>query len=179
MKRIRFLLIILTILFLCGCNRSESDTYLKIDSTQCSLQYLTEVHNYEDVVSAVECKPTIGLLNQTIKIDCIKEQKNGYSVLLNTTEGYVLLGFDADEVYSYMKVIHFSDSQLETQLNNISIGTHLSTVQNIDPKGDYTFLYTSSTQQNNVSYHYFKNGTCYQIFYDDSCRVTRIISELI
>lgn len=179
MKQIRFWIILLTILFLCGCDRGESDMYTKIDSKQCSLHYLTEVHNYQDVVCAVECKPTIDLLNKTIKIDCVKEQENGYTVLLNTTEGYVLLWFDADEVYAYMKVIYFSDSQLETQLKNINIGTHLSTVQNIDPKGEYTFLYASSTQQSNVSYHYFKNGTYYKIFYDNSYKVTRIVSDLI
>lgn len=179
MKFLRFLCIALCLISLYACKGDEQYMYTEISDEQCSLQYVQSKCDYNDLIKAVNQKPTIEELSKQVHIDCVKVVENGYTVLLDTNEGYVLLHFKSDRVHSDTERIYLSDASVENQISNVAIGTDVYTVQQIDPHGAYPFFYTGIAQPQKVSSHYFESGAYYKVYYNEQYEVIKVEKKII
>lgn len=87
--------------------------------------------------------------------------------------------FNAQGVFSYAKNIAFSHGITENDMDQITKGTTLSSIQKMDSDGDYSFLYASWSGNPAISHHYLENGIHYIIHYDKNLCVSHIDKELI
>lgn len=180
MREFLLLLILVLCISLCGCNYTgEHSNYVIIDESQNSLSYITSSYNYEELHSILSAQPSIDKLQKLINIDFIKTTTLGYETLFQTDKGHILVAFSSNKQYSYRKDIHLVKDILPAVFDNIAPGTPLSKVQQIDPLGDYSFLYTGTSEAPAISNHYLESGEHYTIYYDQTLCVTNIEKTLI
>ena len=79
----------------------------------------------------------------------------------------VLIVFNHRGVCFFYWNIRYSDNECEDKLADIGIGDSVENVRAIDPHGDYSIFYASSSDFPQISYHFFENGHCYEIEYID------------
>ena len=67
----------------------------------------------------------------------------------------------------------------KSDFDHLEKGATLNTVQEIDPAGEYLFLYTGRNDTPRLSTHYTKDGYLITIEYDYQNRVSNIYEELL
>jgi len=88
-------------------------------------------------------------------------------IILNSDVGIITIWYDNKDQLINLKYANLSSEASNDFINAISIGDSLSHVSNLSPDGNYDFLYTSYTKNPEVSYHFFSDGKCYEIHYDN------------
>lgn len=107
------------------------------------------------------------------------EESELWYTALNTEKGLALFvsnyetSAHADEKTSYAFTIHFSQPENEAAIEAVQIGTGLDAVEKADPDGLYP-LPDAAEGEPKLSYHYFENGNCYKIKYDENGFVSGI-----
>ena len=107
-------------------------------------------------------------------------EKSGlWYTAVNTEKGLTLFvsnyetSAHAEEKISYAFPIHFSQPQNEAAMKTVRIGMSLDMVRNADPDGLYPLPDAAEGEQK-ISYHYFENGNCRKIWYDEN----NIVSDI-
>ena len=88
-------------------------------------------------------------------------------VIINTTNGLILVQFDLQGNYVAKQQIEFSPIHCENNINNIQIGMSLDDVRLADPTKKYDFLLHSSSKYPQISYHFFEDGKVYYIYFEN------------
>ena len=103
-----------------------------------------------------------------------KTEDEAYTVI-RTGKGLFLVTFNADGVYESRREITFSKNDGASFGASLQTGTTtLKSVQDAEPDGQYDFLYAGWTDFPTYSVHFFKNGDCYWLWYEDD-----VLSEII
>lgn len=105
-------------------------------------------------------------------LTAVREIQMCYIGYVNTNSGIYQLCFDAQGHFLSAFSVHYSAST-PSEIMNIAPGTPVLDVCNVDPQGVFPFLYMSSKQPTQVSWHYMEDGTLCVIHYDE-CNVESV-----
>lgn len=176
--KLTFVFVICTMLSACNVS-DEIVHYIEINESQNSLEYVCTEKKFSRLTDALSKKTTIEALHKTVGIDFIKTRQNGYSTLFLTEKGLVEVQFDSHKNHICTKRIYLNSNISELDMDQITVGDHLSFVRSLDPQGDYSFLYTGQSQTPAISNHYLENGLSYRIYYDEAWCVATIEKGLL
>lgn len=174
------LLIIVITFLLCGCNAKKEDSIQTLNETKNVVDVVSEIYYGDSMFEDINSKKyNLDELNKIYPIEFIKLRSNNsvYRVVYKTFDGYIMLYYDDNGVYSSGQNV-YTRRQLE-EFNAINIGNTLDDVMKFDENGNYAFLYAGRTDIDNVSFHYTIDGYALKIYYDLNGIVTDIEHELI
>ena len=133
-----------------------------------------KVYDHNKIASAINRGESMFDYLESLNIENYKALKNCCYTVLQTTNGLQLLMFDSDGMHGIIQPVTFSSITNKKFVENLKVGTPLKNVMEVDPDGNYDFLYHSWTAYPQISYHYFEDGNCYSIEY-----VNGVISNIV
>ena len=103
----------------------------------------------------------------------------------NTIDGFAIIYLGETQALELIidnlgnRLWQFSYNTIESKktFDSLSLGQTLTDVQNLDPNGEYLFLYTGRSDFPMVSKHYTRDGFIIRITYDDNDIITSIDIE--
>ncbi|MBR3991192.1 MAG: hypothetical protein IKI91_03565 [Clostridia bacterium] len=138
----------------------------------------TRVYDEGQLHKIMNFKGPIEKLDEEYPIECIRALQDGtYRVSYLGEESVVSVWFDEYGDTTYSK--SFSDKLSKSDLTGLSQGMSFDEVRELDPDGDYPFVYSNVYVFQNVSHHYTKDGYLITITYDDALTITDISVGLI
>ncbi len=94
------------------------------------------------------------------------------------SDALCILWFDMDYCYT-VRQIRYSKQYIEPEISAIKCGTPWLDVKEMDPEGDYDYMYASWSEAAKLSFHYFESGNGYIITYDSEREVEEIIHFIL
>lgn len=174
MKKVITLALLLAIsLLICGCDTMNMKLEY-VDQDFIIIDHLndTKTYSYTEVTKDLESGFTDKFIRK-YNVEKYKSVAEGINyTIINTSEGFVLVTYSTDRKTANSELISFSSNTIEGALDNIELGDQLSDVMEIDPRGNYNFIYASWSNYPRISYHYVGNSR-YSIVYDNTT-VTKI-----
>lgn len=173
-------MLLLTAIVIVVSNHGKDDPHMIIrDSKFNSVEEVKDVISYSALASMLDYKPSLRTLHEKFNLESIKLEDERYIVTIQTDKNWMRIYFDSEMNYITMNEIQFSDDVELVQLQNVTLGTTLSDVMNIDPTADYSFIYASWTEYPQVSSHYLEDGNVFVFTYDNSYKVCEIHSFIL
>ena len=116
-------------------------------------------------------------LNAQYPIECIREDNGTYRVSYLGDESIAVLLFDnyGNKLWGNI----YNTKLLKSDFDDLLKGQSLEEVREIDPNGEYLFLYTGRNDTPKLSSHYTKDGYLITIEYDASNKIINTNEELI
>lgn len=169
MKKVIALVLLFAIsLLICGCDTMNMKLEY-VDQDFIIIDHLndTKTYSYTEIMKDLKG----GLTDRFIRKYNVEKYKSviegiNYTII-NSSEGGVLITFDADRKNARSELISFSSDTIEGALDNVKLGDQLSDVMEIDPLGNYNFIYASWLNYPRISYHYVGDSR-YSIVYDNT-----------
>ena len=172
-----FALIALLVLC-CSCKSKEVKMKLKItppDKNICEI--IKEPKSDEELRNILDFNGTLEELNKKHPIHCIRENDAYFRLSYRGKNKIAILLFDKNGEKIYSNI--YNATLLKDDFKTLKKGSTLDAVQDIDPKGAYTFLYTGRNDIPRESYHYTKDGFVLIVEYNASNIITKLHEELI
>ena len=181
MKLAKFLSIITTILLLCllcSCAKGGSDLKDKLSPLDKSLIDLASgIYEDSQLLEIVKHNGSINELNAQYPIECLRENEGTYRASYLGDASIAVIMFD-NSGNRILGGVH-STQLLRSDFSCLENGQSLENVREIDPNGEYLFLYTGRSDTPKVSTHYTKDGYLITIEYNNSNTIINIKEELI
>lgn len=175
-------------LLLCGisltavfsaCSNCEDTVVNYLESNENSMKLAAYVDNYDDLTTIIAQGLTLSETNNLLGFEIVKTEPYGYRTLVNSNRGYVLIYFDTKQVCTGSKLICFSNQEYRINMDNLEYGMSVTDVRKLDPDGEYTFLLSGWSQYPKISYHFFEDGSAFEIHYSDTLEVVEIYAFVI
>lgn len=176
MKKVAILFILA---LLCGCNGVSSKLVPCSDTDLTCAELVTETVLFSDLEHATKTKKSIESLNKLMPVQCLRKQGTSYQAVYRTDAGWALVSFDSERLFQGISEVQISGTLEASDFEIIKIGTKVAEVKELDPSGDYTFMYASWSNYPQCSYHYTRDGYEIAIFYDSSFSVSEILISKI
>jgi hypothetical protein len=163
---------------LCSCTREGSDLEVKISSSDKTLIDLaSETYDESQLLEIVRFNGSINKLNAQYPVECLRDKEGTYraSYLGNGSVAVILFDKSGNRLLGNI----YSALQLRSDFSGLVKGQSLEKVREIDPNGEYSFLYTGRDDTPKVSTHYTRDGYLITIEYDASNTIVSIKEELI
>ena len=163
-------ILILTIVILLSsiissCAKGEKE--MTISPLDKSLPMLVTTHYDNNQLKKIANQTdSISTLNEIFPIECIRKDGNLYRVSYLGYEMVAVLAFDANG--KMIMGSTYVTNTLKEDFEKVSIGDSLDDVREIDPCGEYLFLFTGRNDSPKLSSHYTKDGYLIIIEYDDN-----------
>lgn len=181
MRTVKFLFSICTIfliLFTCSCVKEESVFDLKTSPSDKRLVDLaSKVYEDPQLLEIVDFNGSIKELDVEYPIECLRNKNDTYRVSYLGNSGVAVIMFDNSGNKILGNVFNTHTSKIDFDV--LAKGQSLEKVREIDPDGEYLFLYTGRADVPRVSSHYTKDGYLITIEYDSLNNITAISEELI
>ncbi len=164
--------------FLCSCTKGESNLDVTISPLDKSLIDLaTNTYSDSQLSSIVQFGGSISEINKQYPIECVRKINGAYRVSYLGDCSVAVLIFDE----SGNKIIGnvYSTLLLKSDFEGLNKGELLKNVQELDPNGEYLFLYTGRNDVPRMSSHYTIDGYLISIEYDSTNTVVNIVEELL
>ena len=175
-----FFLIFLTVMLLmiCSCTKGGSDLNIELSPPDKSLVDLaSKTYDETELLELMKFDGLLNELNVKYSIECLREDNGMYRVSYLGDESVVIFLFDGSGNKLFGRT--YSTQLLKSDFDKLVKGQSLDAVREIDPNGEYLFLYTGRNDTPKVSSHYTKDGYLITIEYDASNVITSINEELI
>ena len=138
----------------------------------------TRVYDEGQLHKIENFKGPIEKLDEEYPVECIRALQDGtYRVSYLGEESVVSVWLDKYGDTDYAKI--FSVKLSKSDFDGLSRGASFDEVRELDPDGDYSFIYSNTYVPQNISYHYTKDGYLITITYDDALTITDISVGLI
>lgn len=163
---------------LCSCTEGGNDLKVEVSSSNKSLiELATRIYDETELSEIVKFNGSIDELNAQYPIECLRNIGNTYRVsyLGNNSVAIVLFNVSGERLYGNI----YSIQQMKSDFSGLVKGQSLEKVKEIDPNGEYLFLYTGRNDTPKISSHYTKDGYLISIEYDAFNTIVNIDSELI
>lgn len=181
MRLIKYLSLILLIMILlasCSYSKGGYDLKIKISPSNKSLvDLVSRLYDESQLLDLVKFNGSIDELNDRYPIECLRENNDTYRVAYLGEESVAVLLFDNDGKKLLGNVYKIQLSK--NDFSSLTKGQSLEKVREIDPNGEYLFLYTGRNDIPKVSSHYTKDGYLIAIKYDNSNNILSINEDLI
>lgn len=143
------------------------------------MDYIKQTISYNALSELLKSKPTLEELNANISLEFVRKLDTSYRAVMKTEQGWVQAFFNQDGTFAESVKMGKLKSVLKDDLLKIPFGMPVKQVQEIDPDGDYNFMYASWSGYPKKSYHYTSDGYVFSIYYDDAYEVMDISFALI
>lgn len=170
-------LVFINILFLCSCEKGENMKLSVSDPQANIISLITEIYSDEQLDEIKMTNNDINQLNAEYPIQCLRKVDSHYQAVYRGNQKILIVVFDLSGIKILSKI--YNISVIASDFNALSIGQSICEVQKIDPKGDFTFLYTGRNNAPQISYHYTSDGYIIQITYNDENDIIDIDKDLI
>ncbi len=169
LKRILFLFLVLVVFNSCAGYQKKELT--AVDQTVILYSQQKKTVSFKKIQEEAKKAWSLTEFCREYQLYSYKTLANGTYIVLNTTEGYVVVWFDSEGNNPRVQNISFSSAENYNALSNIQLGMPLDSVKKADPTGQYDFLLASWSEYPKISYHFFESGNCYVVFYDEDYNV--------
>ena len=166
--------VILNAMFISGCSAKHiHDEEARIVGQDVILYKEASIINDEQANTVLSQEPTTLQLQQNLGEISFKQLGVLIYTVVRTPKHLYLVWFDEAGKYSFNREIVFSDIESKTKIERIKKGDDLDSVMQADKCGEYDFLFASWSGFPQISYHFFEDGSAYEIHYKDS-----VVSEV-
>lgn len=172
-----FCMAFIILLLLCSCEKGDNMKFTASDSQTNITSLITTIYSDEQLDKINTNNNDINQLNADYPIQCLREIDSHYEVVYRGNQKILIVIFDHSGNKILSKV--YNISVLSSTFDVLSVGHSICEVQKIDPKGDYTFLYTGRNDVPFISYHYTSDGYIIQIKYNDKNEIINIDKDFI
>jgi len=175
-----FSLIAVTVLLLLQCSCAKGESAMKIEistSDKTLIDLATQIYDEHQLMKIIEFKGSLSELNSQYSIECLRVNNGIYRASYLGDGSIAVILFD-DSGKKLWGKIYFTQL-LKSDFEKLEKGQFLEEVRTIDPKGEYSFLYTGRNDIPKVSSHYTKDGYLIIIEYDALNTITSININLI
>ena len=175
-----YFLISVTVLLLviCSCTKGEADLKTKISPPDKSLFDLTSIRYDEpELLEIAKFAGSLKELDEQYPIDCLREDNGIYRASYLGNGKIAIILFDISENAFFGKV--YSTELFKSDFDKLETGHSLNAARELDPNGEYFFLYTGKNTTPKMSFHYTKDGYLITIEYDVSNVIISMNQALI
>lgn len=161
---------LLVCIFVTSCTKGEF-TMQSVDQSVILYDQVSDVHSYESVKELLNSNIKLEDFFQQLNISQFKQDECGQYTILKTSHGDFVIFYAENTLYAKdatFQEIKFSQENNKVALLELQQGATLSDVRAADPDGDYNYLLHYSSESIPLSYHYFRDGSCFCIVYKDS-----------
>lgn len=134
-------------------------------------------YSFDDLMDIKLNFESIELLHEAYPIQCIKRIPTGFKIMYVSDDEILILFFDQAGNKIFAEINHFATREITLQ--EIKNGQNVTEIQEIDPNGNFIFLYASTNDAPRESTHYTSNGYMYVVSYDENYNVISVTKELI
>lgn len=146
---------------------NEGEVHLHLlNHEEKSIDYMVGLTEDSILQACIDEKASLYEFGFRTTLAAVRERQMCYMGYVNTNSGVYHLCFDAQGHFLSAFPVHYSVST-PSEMMNITPGTPVLDVCNVDPQGVFPFLYMSSKQPTQESWHYMADGTLYVIHYDE------------
>ena len=161
-----------------SCAKGESKVKIEISPSDKSLVDLTSTtYDMQELSNIIGFNGSMSELNDKYPIECLRKDGDIYRVSYLGQDCIAVLQFDSLG-NAIVGNIHTAQL-LRSDFDGLVEGRSLDDVMQLDPNGDYAFLYTGRNDVPKVSSHYTKDGYRITNGYDASNIITGINEELV
>ncbi len=179
MKHMKYsFLFIILLCMLPSCGKREGNLKEIICSPNKSITELaSKKYNNSELSTISQLKVSIDELNKQYPIYCLRESGDAYRVSYLGNDCVAVVYFDNSGNWILGKVCKLYSAK--SDFNDLTTGMLLENVQEIDPHGEYLFLYTGRVDTPKISTHYTKDGYLITIEYDEKNTISNVTTTLI
>jgi len=172
-------IVLLMLMELCSCSEGGVNLkMLKISPAHESVISLsTKIYGNSELLEIEAFDGSMYELNSKYPIECMRGLENTYRVSFLGNESVVILLFDnaGNRIMGNI----YDTQNYKSDFLELEKGQLLNNVMEIDPNGEYLFLYTGRNDYPRISSHYTKDGYLITIEYDENNLIKNINEELI
>lgn len=181
MRGIKYLsitLVLMSVWLLCACAKGGADLDIEVSSSKKTLVELATItYNEVELLEIARFDGSIDELNARYPVECLRDKGGKYRASYLGNGSVVVIMFDNSGNKLLGNI--YSTQQFKSCFDGLEKGQSLEKVREIDPHGEYFFLYTGRNDIPKVSSHYTKDGYLITIGYDDSNSIISVEEELI
>lgn len=160
-------IVLCTLFFLISC-----DSEVQVSLTQASqdtiiFSQLDTVYSHDKVLDALSDNDDLFAFCKSLGITQYKSANSINYTVLKTTNGMYLILADYNGAYVTMRQIIFSPDINRECVADLKAGMTLDNAKAADPDGQFDFLLHSSQNYPRISYHFFENGDCFSVKYEE------------
>lgn len=176
MKHYSLFLILMVVLMLYSCAKVENSLNIEISPMDKSLVDLsTKIYSETELFELEKFNGSLSKLNDKYPVECLREDNGIYRASYLGDESIVIFLFDASG--NKIRACTYSAKLSKSDFDELDKGSLLDEVREIDPNGEYLFLYTGRNDTPKMSSHYTKDGYLIIIEYNDSNEIINISKE--
>lgn len=177
-RSVSMIAVIVSLFMFCSCFKGGSDLKFELSPPDKSLNELANtIYDKSQLLEIAMFTGTLGELDAQYPIECIRKDKNTYRVTYLGHESVSVLVFDDSGNKLFGKT--YCTKMFKHDFSDLTEGKSLEEVRELDPNGEYLFLFTGRNDIPKVSYHYSRDGYLISIKYDAMYHVIDIKEELI
>ena len=120
---------------------------------------------------------TIDQLESACDVRYLDKDADTKTVIVPGDSQVLILNYDEDGTLQSGSV--HTMSRESADFDRISEGESIRTVMEIDPDGDYSYLFSGRNDIPKVSYHYTPDGYCIQITYDSNNEILEMVKTML
>lgn len=172
MRKCKLLCVIgIIILILSSCDKG-GDVSLPISNiNENAMNIVTTTYSDKEIDKIRSYEGNIEQLNYEFPIQCLRKDEFLYRAIYKGEKKILIICFDLNGNKTLAKT--YNAEKTISDFNAITIGQTLDSVRQVDPLGDYTFLYTGRNDLPKTSVHCTSDGYLVRIFYDGTLTVTK------
>lgn len=170
--------IMVMLLGICSCAKEGSDLNIEVSPADKGLVDLaSKKYDETELLELMKFNGSLSELDIKYPIECLRKDNGIYRVSYLGDESVVVFLFDG--FGNKLSGRTYSTQLLKSDFDKLVKGQTLDEVREIDPDGEYLFLYSGRDDTPKISSHYTKDGYLITIEYDASNVITSIKEELI
>lgn len=163
---------------LSSCGKGDSELNEKTCSPdQNIIELVSKKYSDSQLLTISQLEMTMGELNKQYPIECLRKIGTAYRVSYLGNDGVAIIYFDSSEKKILGRVYRLHLTKAD--FNKLEIGQLLESVQEIDPQGEYLFLYSGSNNVPKISTHYTIDGYLITVEYDEENTISSVTTSLI
>lgn len=140
-------------------------------------ELVSKVYMSDQLLEIVRFRGSMEELNTQYPIECLRESEYAYRVAYLGNDDVAIIFFNRDGSYITGRLYKLFPSKLKFE--DLSVGKSLDYVQEMDPDGEYLFLFTGSNNVPRISTHCTKDGYLVEIEYTEDNLISSINIEPI
>lgn len=178
MKLIKGIFVIVILCIAGGYIMENSKINIKISASDANIVDINEtIYTKKEILEIIAFDGTINELDELYPVECIRALEDGYRTAYKGISCVAIIKFDSfgKKLFAQYYDVYLS----KIDFDGLKVGDSLELVQNTDPKGTYSFLYTGRNDLPKISTHCTTDGYMINVEYDNNGNVINIRSELI
>lgn len=160
----------------CSCGETFDISVLVSDENANINELITRTYSSEQLKEMI-IFTNLEQMNEEYPVECLRKIDSSYQAIFKGDKTIMLIDFDESGLRmgsESHKVLANSEG-----FDELAIGDTIRNVRELDPAGDYLFLYTGDNSLPRESIHYIESGYVFTITYDNGNVITAIDKRML